>query len=309
MTARLLVVDDEELNREIIVEYLEDEDCELVEAASGEEALALLACQDFDAVLLDRMMPGLDGTEVLREIKKTRRLADMPVIFQTAAAAQEQIAEGLRLGAYYYLTKPYHRDALIAVVEAALHIGRQRRELTQKLTDYNGVMHLVQEARYCVRTLDEARALAVALAVACAEPQRAGMGLTELLINAVEHGNLGITFEEKAELLGTGRWHSTILERLALPENRDKRVEVRTLRQGREMAVIIKDQGPGFDWKQFLTMDEWRAFYPNGRGIMLAREIAFTSLQYRGCGNEVEVRVTAAEQPETSVEPTAQCVG
>lgn len=297
MTARLLVVDDEELNREIIQEYLEDEDCELVEAGSGEEALSLLNTQHFDAVLLDRMMPGLDGTEVLQQMKKTRRLADMPVIFQTAAAAQEQIAEGLRLGAYYYLTKPYHRDALVAVVDAALQIGRQRRELTQKLSEYSGVMHLVEDAHYRFRTLEEGRALAAALAAGCAEPQRAGMGLVEVMVNAVEHGNLGIDFEEKAQLLNGGRWQAEVAERLELAENIDKYVEVHARREGSELVVVVKDQGKGFDWRRFLAMDECRAFYPNGRGIALAREVAFNSLEYRGCGNEVEVRVNAAEPP------------
>src|SRR5687768_11051860 len=78
MAARLLVVDDEELNREIIREYLDEEDCELVEAHDGEHALELLAQPGrFDAVLLDRMMPGIDGLEVLQQMKKDARLADL----------------------------------------------------------------------------------------------------------------------------------------------------------------------------------------------------------------------------------------
>ncbi|HZP87947.1 MAG TPA: response regulator [Burkholderiales bacterium] len=298
-------MDDEELNREIIQEYLEDEDCELIEAESGEQALALLETGDFDAVLLDRMMPGLDGTEVLQRMKQDSRLADLPVIFQTAAAAHEQVAEGLRMGAYYYLTKPYHRDALVAVVEAALQIGRERRELAHQLSEYSGVMHLVEEARYRFRTLQEARALAAALAAACEEPQRAGLGLVEVLINAVEHGNLGIEFEEKAQLLNSGRWQSEVDARLARPENLNKFVQVHAHRDGTELVIHIKDQGNGFDWKQFLAMDEKRAFYPNGRGITLAREIAFNALQYRGCGNEVEVRVTAARVLGAKARPAA----
>ena len=73
MRARLLVVDDEAVNREIIAEYLEAEDCELTMAADGGQALDLLRAADaaFDAVVLDRMMPGIDGIEVLRQIKAT----------------------------------------------------------------------------------------------------------------------------------------------------------------------------------------------------------------------------------------------
>lgn len=293
MRARLLVVDDEELNREIIREYLEDEGCDLFEADSGEQALRMLETGDYDAVLLDRMMPGIDGIEVLQRMKQNPRLSELPVVFQTAAAAADQLAEGLRLGAYYYLTKPYHREALAAVVQSALDLGRQRRELRAKLMAYSGVMRLVEEAHYRFRTLEQGQALAAALATVCADPERAAMGLAELLVNAVEHGNLGIDFEEKARLLATGQWHSETQRRLELRENRDKFVDVRALRSGGEVLVLIRDQGEGFDWPRFLTLDESRAFYPNGRGIALARQIAFSSLEYRGNGNEVEVRIPA----------------
>jgi len=293
MRARLLVVDDEELNREIIREYLEDENCDLFEAESGEQALVMLETGDFDAVLLDRMMPGIDGIEVLQRMKKNPRLSELPVVFQTAAAAADQLAEGLRLGAYYYLTKPYHRDALAAVVQSALELGRQRRELRAKVAAYSGVMRMVEDAHYRYRTLEEGQALAAALATVCAEPDRAAMGLVELLVNAVEHGNLGIDFEEKAKLLSAGQWHSETTRRLQLPENVDKFVDVHACRVGDEIVVLIRDRGNGFDWRKFLTLDESRAFFPNGRGIALARQIAFRSVEYRGCGNEVEVRIAA----------------
>lgn len=295
MRARLLVVDDEELNREIIREYLEDEDCDLFEAESGEQALEMLESGDYDAVLLDRMMPGIDGIEVLQRMKRNPRLSELPVVFQTAAAAADQLAEGLRLGAYYYLTKPYHRDALAAVVQSALDLGRQRRDLRAKVAAYSGVMRLVEEAHYRFRTLDEGQALAAALATVCAEPERAAMGLVELFVNAVEHGNLGIDFENKARLLAAGQWQTETQRRLELPENAGKFVDVRAARSGGEVVVVIRDQGEGFDWRRFLTLDESRAFYPNGRGIALARQIAFTRVEYRGKGNEVEARLLAAD--------------
>jgi CheY-like chemotaxis protein len=306
MTSRLLVVDDEELNREIIREYLEDEDCELVEAGDGEAALALLhGAQAFDAVLLDRMMPGIDGLEVLQRMKQEPRLSELPVIVQTAAAAHEQVAEGLKLGAYYYLTKPYHRDSLVAVVNAALALSAQRTALRRQLREYHGVMHLVEHARYRLRTLEEARSLAAALGVACRYPERASMGIAELLVNAIEHGNLGITFEQKADLLSSGAWQKEIERRMALPENAAKSVEVAFWREPAEMVVRVRDQGPGFDAARFLTLDESRAFYPNGRGIALAREIAFSSIQYFGGGNEVEVRIPAPSAARAALQEAA----
>ena len=132
------------------------------------------------------------------------------MILQTAAAGREQVAEGLKLGAYYYLTKPYHRDALVAVVRAALADAAQRRDLARRIEDSRAVMALIERGTFQFRTLEDARVLAAAFAALCEEPDLAGMGLVELLVNAVEHGNLGITFHEKSELLSAGRWEEEV---------------------------------------------------------------------------------------------------
>ena len=293
--ARLLVVDDEEVNREIIAEYLDGSGYELIMANDGEGALALLSgATAFDAVVLDRMMPGIDGLEVLRRIQADPRLRTLPVIMQTAAASREQVAEGLRLGAYYYLTKPYHNDALVAVVRSALDMVHRRRELTRDLDRYRGVIGVMQEGRFRVRELKEAQALAAAVSTLAADPSSAAMGLSELLINAIEHGNLGISFHEKASLLAAERLEREVEERLALPANAGKFVEVHITRAASAVRVAIRDQGRGFDWRRYLTLDESRALYPNGRGIAMARHIAFRTLEYVDPGNEVVVAFAAS---------------
>jgi CheY-like chemotaxis protein/anti-sigma regulatory factor (Ser/Thr protein kinase) len=293
--ARLLVVDDEEVNREIIAEYLDGSGYELIMANDGEGALALLfGATAFDAVVLDRMMPGIDGLEVLRRIQAEPRLRTLPVIMQTAAASREQVAEGLRLGAYYYLTKPYHNDSLVAVVRSALDMVHRRRELTRDLDRYRGVIGVMQEGRFRVRELKEAQALAAAVSTLAADPSSAAMGLSELLINAIEHGNLGISFHEKASLLAAERLEREIEERLALPANAGKFVEVHITRAASAVRVAIRDQGRGFDWRRYLTLDESRALYPNGRGIAMARHIAFRTLEYVDPGNEVVVAFAAS---------------
>ena len=285
---RLLVVDDEEVNREIIGEYLEGGAYELTMANDGEEALAhLFGPATFDAVVLDRMMPGIDGLEVLRRMQGEPRLRDVPVIMQTAAASREQVAEGLTLGAYYYLTKPYHCDALVAVVRSALDMVHRRREFGRDLDRYRGVFGAMTEGHFRVREPKQANALAAAISTLAADQSSAAMGLFELLINAIEHGNLGITFHEKASLLASEGLQQEIEQRLALPANADKFVEVSISRLPAAVRVVIRDQGPGFDWRRYLTLDESRALYPNGRGIAMARHIAFRTLEYVEPGNEV----------------------
>ena len=106
---RILVVDDEPLNLAIIEEYLCEEPSYVLDtAAEGGKCLVgtLAARPGYDLVILDRMMPILDGMALLRRMKGDARFSDVPVIMQTAAAAPDQVREGLAAGAYYYLTKP-----------------------------------------------------------------------------------------------------------------------------------------------------------------------------------------------------------
>ena len=120
---RILLVDDEMLNLEILEAYFEDQPgVTTVTADCGEAAWAQLTAPDnrFDLILLDRMMPGLDGIGLLQRMKSEPSLAGIPVILQTAANSPAQIREGLEAGAYYYLTKPYRRDDMLAIVHAAL---------------------------------------------------------------------------------------------------------------------------------------------------------------------------------------------
>jgi CheY-like chemotaxis protein len=292
--ARILVVDDEPFNLEIIAEYLADCDYSLVFAKSGEEALAQLEAGSFDLVVLDRMMPGADGIEVLRAMKASAPLRDIPVVMQTAAATPGQVREGLVAGALYYLTKPFEPESLLAIVRAALCDRSRRLELAGRIADHGAAMRLVERAEFSVQTLDEAGALALTAALVCDNPEPVAIGLAELLVNGIEHGNLGIDFVEKGRLKEQGAWKREVARRLALVENREKRVWLALWRQGTCRHFRVRDEGAGFDWRRFLELDPERAFAPNGRGIVLARSLAFTGLEYSGSGNEVHAWVDQA---------------
>jgi CheY-like chemotaxis protein len=293
--ARLLVVDDEAINREIIAEYLEDTDYRLTMAAGGEEAMVRLrADAAFDAVILDRMMPGVDGLAVLQQMQADAELRHVPVIVQTAAAGHEQVAEGLRLGAYYYLTKPYHRDALLAVVRSALEMVQRRRALARAIDEFRGVIGLIVDGCFRVKSLQEARALSAAISSLATDPVSVALGLSELMINGIEHGNLGIGFHEKAGLLAADRWEAEIEARLTAPAHAEKFVEVRIRREAGALHVTIRDQGPGFEWRQYLELSASRALYPNGRGIAMAHHVAFRNLQFIAPGNEVIATIALA---------------
>src|SRR3954470_316163 len=106
----VLVVDDNALDRALLKVHLEREGYQPVLATNGADALQLLErdTEAFDVVLLDRNMPGMNGIDVLAKMKEHPRLRMIPVILQTAMAAEEDVVDGIRAGAYYYLAKPYN---------------------------------------------------------------------------------------------------------------------------------------------------------------------------------------------------------
>ena len=123
MGKRILVVDDDEniLNLERTI--LEQKGFDVTGANGGAEALRLLADQAFDLVLLDVMMPEVDGFAVCRKIKEDPRLKDMPVIFLTAKGGGEALAEGFESGAVMYINKPFTANKLLTIVNTMLESG------------------------------------------------------------------------------------------------------------------------------------------------------------------------------------------
>ncbi|MGD2116747.1 MAG: response regulator [Chromatiales bacterium] len=289
----ILIVDDEPLNLEIILEYLEDDDYNLKTAIDGQEAWEQLQANPelFDLILLDRMMPNMDGMELLGLIKGHPVLKNLPVILQTALASKQDIADGMAAGAYYYLTKPFEGEMLRSVVATAVGDRERYRSIQEQIDLSARMLNLLREGHFEFRTLDEARDLAIILANACPDPKRVIVGLSELLINAVEHGNLGITYEEKGELKEKGAWEQEVEQRLQQGDYASKMARVKLIREAGQIQFLITDEGAGFDFENYLEMDPARAFDNHGRGIAVARLLSFDSLEYHGNGNEVRVGV------------------
>ena len=135
------------------------------------------------------------------------------------------------------------------------------------------------------------------------------MDIVEILVNAVEHGNLGLTYADKSALLKSDGWHAEVARRLTLPEYRGKlvRADLRLMTDG--IVLTIADEGAGFDWTSFLEIQPERAFDLHGRGIAMSRLMSFDRVDYRGCGNEVELTVLIqAEAEEDGGAPLATLI-
>jgi adenylate cyclase len=118
----ILVVDDNEINRDILVTRLISQGYQTLQAADGEQALAIVRRTVPDLILLDIMMPNIDGLEVCRRVKNDAALPFIPVILVTAKASSESVVTGLDAGADEYLVKPIDQAALVARVRSALRI-------------------------------------------------------------------------------------------------------------------------------------------------------------------------------------------
>ena len=122
MDCKILIVEDDARLREVLCDYFRSKGDDPTAAADGMEALRLLGESDFDAVLLDIMMPELDGLSVCRAVRRTN---DVPIIFLTALSAEEDKLLGYELGADDYVTKPFTMSVLYAKTVALIRRSRR----------------------------------------------------------------------------------------------------------------------------------------------------------------------------------------
>lgn len=127
----LLVVDDNEMNRDLLSRRLEKKGHRVEVAEGGVQALEMIEDDVFDLVLLDIMMPGIDGFEVLEEIRGDHGPSELPVIMATAKTESEDIVAALKIGANDYVTKPFDFPVVLARVQTQLALKKSRDELAR----------------------------------------------------------------------------------------------------------------------------------------------------------------------------------
>ncbi len=289
---KILIVDDEEFNLDILDEYLKDAGFETVLARNGLEALSKFDENlPFDAIVLDRMMPVMDGMQFMNTVKGMEKYKNIPIIMQTAASTSAQIMEGIAAGVFYYLTKPYDKSTLLTILNSALEQHITHTTVKNELVAYKKAIKLLVEGSFKFRTLEEAKDLSLTISAAFPEPDKILFGLNELTVNAIEHGNLGITCAEKTDLLAKGQWLQEISDRLNSPQNSNKRATLTFNITATHYEVAIKDMGKGFDHAKYMKFDPTRLTDPNGRGIAMTKMYSFDEIEYKGTGSEVMCRI------------------
>ncbi len=137
----ILAIDDNPMNAEIIKEALMSVNQNVVQAYSGQEALELIEREKFDLILLDIMMPGMSGFDVIKKLKANPRTAALPVVFVSALDSTDNIVKGFNLGSYEYIVKPFKVAELKARILNILKI----KDLQDELTSEKKVFDIISE--------------------------------------------------------------------------------------------------------------------------------------------------------------------
>ncbi|WP_172967753.1 response regulator [Hydrogenovibrio sp. JE_KL2] len=284
----LLLVEDELTSLKLLEFFLKDDPFALTIARNGKQASDILANyppDHFQCIISDINMPEMSGLNLLKQLKQDPDRKHIPVILQTAVSGEEDIQQGLELGAFYYLLKPITKQTLVSLITAALQDYENYREAARSLHEIKEPSPLLKSGQFTFKTIKEAKNLAQFLALMTSDPETIAMGLLELMINAIEHGNLGITYDEKTQLVATGKLRDEISRRLTSREHRDKFVTVDLNRDDGKLTISVKDMGKGFDFEKYMDFSLERAMDNHGRGIMMANKLSFDDLCYTDNGS------------------------
>lgn len=279
----LLVIEDDAVSLKLLEVYLKNDRHNIIVARDGQEASDVLDQYPddyFQCIISDIMMPNKTGIELLDEVKQHPTRKRIPFILQTSASSDREIQQGLNKGAFYYLIKPITKDTLNSVVNAALKDYQNHREAISSIAGVNAAFPLITKGQFKFKTIEEAKHLSNFLALLTTDPEIIGIGYFELMINAVEHGNLGITYDEKTELINESELKNEIKHRLTQEAFKDKYVTVDVNIQDQQLKVSILDMGQGFDFEDYMEFSIDRAMDNHGRGIMMANKLSFDALMY-----------------------------
>lgn len=242
----ILVVDDTPESLRVLTEILQSEGYAVRPADSGQLALASIAAQPPDLILLDIRMPGLDGFEVCRRLKADESTSHIPVIFQSAATDLADRLEGLRLGAVDYISKPFQREELLARVRTHLELALLRGNLEIAVRERTAQLELeIAERRRAEERLKDNEARYRALFEGVPDALLIADIATGVIRN-VNQSACRLFARTRDELIGA---HQTTLhpERLARETEQSFREHSREAAEGKNGApfehVILRSDG------------------------------------------------------------------
>ncbi len=185
---RILIVDDEEVLRDVLDAVLRREGFDILSAASGEEALSVLDSEDVDLVILDVMLPGISGIDTLRAIRISN--PNLPVIVITAFSSIDGAIDAMKQGAFHYIPKPFKNEEVILTVNKALEqrrLSRENERLKAELSDKYAFSNIIGKSETMRKVFDLIRLAAPSRSNILIQGE-SGTG-KELVAKAIHHGS------------------------------------------------------------------------------------------------------------------------
>ena len=224
---------------------------------------------------------------LLRQINTCGKTKIIPVVLQADdKLSSEEVNILLRAGGRYHLPSNLAAEQVKLIMLAAIRDRKRHLAAGNDLSAEQSSL-IMQSGEFKFQRLEECQSLASFFANACPNPRLAVIGIVEILINAIEHGNLGISYLEKTKLQSSDDWMNEVERRINLPENKHKYASASFIRTPDHLQIKVKDAGVGFDWNKFQYLDSARVHDSHGRGIIMAKNLAFDKLEYSAKGNEV----------------------
>jgi len=288
----ILVVDDDPTMQMVLQGMIDKAGFKPVIAENGAKALQFLEIggANIGLVLLDRHLPDMDGFEVVQKIKDIEASASIPIIMQSGSNKPKDIRDAIDAGIFYYLTKPFKIEALQNVLNLAIGASERRSILRERFSSGYTPINLIRSASFEFHTMEEGQKMAILLSCFFPDPSRVYPGVTALLNNALEHGSLGVGYEEKTKLLDAEGYAECIDVMQAKKAHKDKLVEVQFVHKDGRFSVRVTDSGKGFDWKSWMDFDADLGSYSHGYGVLKALK-AFDEVKYNTAGNQVMASV------------------
>lgn len=154
MGYNILIVDDISQNIQVLGSILPRDSFDISYATDGRQALEMVASEAYDLILLDIMMPGMDGFEVCRRIQQMPEKKEIPIIFLTARSQKQDIVQGLDTGAVDYVTKPFNAAELRARVKTHLQLKKARERIEEQKNNLEALNQELQDALEKIKTLE-----------------------------------------------------------------------------------------------------------------------------------------------------------
>ncbi len=287
---KILLVEDDSSSRIYLENLLDVNGYKYRSAVNGIEGLNVFEEYKPDIVITDIQMPIMDGLELLEAIRDKK--SDAIVIITTAYGTENYAIQALQLGANNYLKKPVSNIDLIPVLEKynAIITSRYSPEVFPGEFIYRKYKYEFLATVQTIPKIVDKLLIEASCEFENNERINVELGLVELITNAVEHGNLEITYNEKQEALINNTLDSLYEKKQNDPKYKDKKIAIEFCLDNTGYQWIISDQGKGFNWNSLADpTDEKNILELNGRGVYITGFL-FDELEYSGKGNIVRVK-------------------